>query len=318
MNKQFASIVLLATTAQAWWDKGHIITARVAYDILEAEAPAALESANTLLEVLANDSDIKALHDENKYPFVECAPFADAIKGQGLAFQANWHFVDTPYLDEDQDISHYNVKEDGYMNVTNVIKEIDMWLSGASGYEKTQTHELVMQHVKSEDDGKSFVLRLLIHLVGDAHQPCHSMTRVDSKFPKGDRGCNFDRLPNKEGASNLHAVWDSVVYEEGGRQKLPLTEDDWSNYGSISKEFSSKHPVSESDYKTADPQAWADENIAIAADIYDFTLNEPLTDEYIQKNREHAEKRISFAGRRLAEMIKTYFNSSNAETLFFQ
>jgi hypothetical protein len=175
-----------------------------------------------------------------------------------------------------------------------------------------------MQHFKSEDDAKSFALRLLIHYIGDSHQPCHSITRVDSKFPKGDRGCNSDRLPNREGASNLHAVWDSVVYEEGGRQHLPLDSNSWSTFGDIAKEFSTKWPVSESDYKTADPQGWADENIAIAESIYDMTLNAPLTDEYVETNRKAAEKRISFAGRRMAEMMKTYFGSSNNETLFFQ
>jgi hypothetical protein len=122
--------VLLATSAQAWWDKGHLIAARIAYDILEAETPAALEGANSLLDILKQDGDIKALRNEDKYPFVECAPFSDVIKAQGLAFQSNWHFVDTPYLDEDKDISKYDLKEDGYMNVTNAIKDINLWLLG--------------------------------------------------------------------------------------------------------------------------------------------------------------------------------------------
>ncbi len=81
MNKSLASLALLAATAHAWWDKGHLIAARVAYDILQEEDPAALAAANSLLNVLQVDGDIPALNHERNYPFVECAPFADTIKG---------------------------------------------------------------------------------------------------------------------------------------------------------------------------------------------------------------------------------------------
>ena len=30
---------------------------------------------------------------------MECAPFADTIKGQGYSFQSDWHFVNQPYTD---------------------------------------------------------------------------------------------------------------------------------------------------------------------------------------------------------------------------
>ena len=69
-----------------------------------------------------------------------------------------------------------------------------------------------MQEVGREDLAKSFALRLLIHYVGDIHQPLHSTSRVDSKYPRGDAGGNLFHVPSKEGAKNLHAVWDSVVY----------------------------------------------------------------------------------------------------------
>ena len=44
---------------------------------------------------------------EGSYPFVECATFADEIKGKNGTWQSNWHFVDTPYLDQGDDLSDY-------------------------------------------------------------------------------------------------------------------------------------------------------------------------------------------------------------------
>ena len=70
----------------------------------------------------------------------------------------------------------------------------------------------MMSKISNEDDAKSFALRLLIHYVGDIHQPLHATSRVDSKYPKGDAGGNFFHVPQKGDVKNLHSVWDSVVY----------------------------------------------------------------------------------------------------------
>ena len=43
----------------------------------------------------------------------------------------------------------------------------------------------------SDEERLSYALRLLIHYIGDIHQPLHAISRVDSKYPKGDAGGNF-------------------------------------------------------------------------------------------------------------------------------
>jgi len=53
---------------------------------------------------------------------------------------------------------------------------------------------------------------MLIHLVGDLHQPCHAFTLFSEQFPNGDRGCNSIKLKNKKDAKSLHAVWDKSIY----------------------------------------------------------------------------------------------------------
>lgn len=65
----------------------------------------------------------------------------------------------------------------------------------------------------SWDLGNSFDMRLLVHYVGDIHQPLHAVTRYAKDFPTGDRGGNSFKITSKDGVSNLHMLWDSAVYE---------------------------------------------------------------------------------------------------------
>ena len=73
-----------------------------------------------------------------------------------------------------------------------------------------------MTHREHADDkeimAKSFAIRLLIHYLGDIHQPLHCSAKVDKRFPTGDKGGNLFMIPNHFSSPDLHAVWDSVLY----------------------------------------------------------------------------------------------------------
>ena len=71
------------------------LVARIAYDKLAKESPNALTRANGILSHLAQFTTM-----EKDHPFVECATFADAIKSKGFDDQADWHFVDNPFFDD--------------------------------------------------------------------------------------------------------------------------------------------------------------------------------------------------------------------------
>jgi hypothetical protein len=61
--------------------------------------------------------------------------------------------------------------------------------------------------------GDAINIRLLIHYLGDIHQPLHTVSRFTKAHQEGDRGGNDFLLTEKEGVKNLHALWDSGVYE---------------------------------------------------------------------------------------------------------
>lgn len=86
--RSFAAIVLAAgitSECNAWWGTGHLIVARRAYDILKEENPTALAAAEAELSILPKYYS-SLTKDEGDYPFVECATFADNIKGQGYTW----------------------------------------------------------------------------------------------------------------------------------------------------------------------------------------------------------------------------------------
>ena len=76
------AIVALTGRVSAWWDDGHIMTARIAYDILKESNPSVLSKAQNVLNVLTQ-SNPSNLDTEGKYPFVECATYGDVIKAHG-------------------------------------------------------------------------------------------------------------------------------------------------------------------------------------------------------------------------------------------
>jgi len=81
------------------------------------------------------------------------------------------------------------------------------------------------------------------------HQPLHSTALVDSKYPSGDRGGNNEHIPSKDGASNLHAVWDAVIYDYTGFPDLPLNDSDWDWYTSEDAKLADEYPISSDELK---------------------------------------------------------------------
>ena len=81
-----------------------------------------------------------------------------------------------------------------------------------------------MDWFAEEDDQRSFALRLIVHYVGDIHQPLHNIDKVDYRHAKGDRGGNMQLVPDDgSGVINLHMLWDSVIYKHYNKQALPLS-----------------------------------------------------------------------------------------------
>jgi len=159
------------------------------------------------------------------------------------------------------------------------------------------------------DNAYSTAMRLMIHYVGDIHQPLHATARVDHEYPKGDYGGNLVHLPTKDGVKNLHAAWDSVSYEFSGYSTLPFSQSGWATNGERAHALMTKHAdaVTKVDVTNLNPDQWAAESFAISKEFVYNGVNDgtALTPEYVAKANDYAEQQIVVAGHRLANLIKS-------------
>ncbi|MFH5831505.1 S1/P1 nuclease [Halalkalibaculum sp. DA3122] len=140
-------------------------------------------------------------------------------------------------------------------------------------------------------------LKMLVHLVGDIHQPLHVGTGKD-------RGGNDVDLEWFWEYSNLHRVWDSEMIDDS---KLSFTE--LSN--------SVNHPTKEElrQWQSSGILDWARESMELRDEVYDLPGDRELGYEYTYKNFSIVEKRLLQAGVRLAAVLNDiYGNQGNIDS----
>lgn len=130
-----------------------------------------------------------------------------------------------------------------------------------NGEEDSYYVNYIQDYFENDADVRSFALRLVIHYIGDVHQPLHATTRVDSDYPKGDKGGNSEKLPSIEGAYNLHSVWDSIIYAFPGYPDLPLSRSSWDDLGDSISNLMDSYTVDESEYLQNESSSWANESL---------------------------------------------------------
>lgn len=259
MKLLLITLAMLANSVNAWFGTGHLLVARIAYEILEKQSPSTLSNVENILAVFKK-SDPKLTSKEKNYPFVECATFADDIKYRGGGYQKGWHFIDSPYLSQGGKISDFDFTPDAH-NITEAISTITQWFDHVGDYKNSYDYQQIVQNkfMDSEtlNDDASVAMRLLIHYVGDIHQPLHATAQVDKEYPKGDRGGNDVPIKSKDGIKELHALWDSVLYEFSGYATLPFSEADWNTYGDNAKRIMSSYTITDAVATDLDPMSWA-------------------------------------------------------------
>jgi hypothetical protein len=140
---------------------------------------------------------------------------------------------------------------------------------------------------------KVYVLPWLIHLIGDVHQPLHTVARFDRLRPNGDRGGNA--IAMKSG--NLHSYWDSRIGTSETDRFL----------NQLVATIQNRNPKPSRLEMSA--QLWANEGFDLRTQVYGFTgdgtAKTPamVSDSYSVQARETAYQRAALAGYRLAEFL---------------
>ena len=263
------------------------------------------------------DSDPDLMPYEGTHHFIEAATFADDIKYHGHGWQADYHFLDIAYIAEGKE-SDYNLPNTT-KNLTSAIPNLVAMISGKDGEEYKQSE--IYQSIKSyyPDDDKlanSFALRLLIHYLGDIHQPFHCEARFNKENISGDKGANTFPLKYHYNVDELHALLDMIVYEGYPNEHRPMTDDSYATFKTKTQELMDRNTdsIPSGPYSIGNEISWAKDSYQIAKTLYDgLEENGEVPQSYIDKNRPIAESQIMKGGHRLAYVLDYIFQDTSKD-----
>ncbi|QNM86932.1 S1/P1 nuclease [Polaribacter pectinis] len=207
------------------------------------------------------------------------------LKGQSLAFVStygdeiksdkkynkyySWHYVNMG-LDESYAKAEKNPKGD---LVTGINKCVE-----------------VLKDKNSTEEDKVFHLKMLVHLIGDLHQPMHIGQRED-------KGGNTIQVQWFGNGTNLHSVWDTKMIEEWNMSYLELAD----NAEDLSKkqiEVIQKGTIVE----------WVDEVHNLTKEVYkSVKVGENLRYQYSYDHFGTVRTQLQKGGIRLAKVLNEIF-----------
>ena len=167
-----------------WWDPGHMVIALIAQDQLSPQARAQVG------QLLAIPLELEAGED----PLALASVWPDLLKERGLRAFDSWHYLSTP--------THPEAAPPVKASAAKPAEAPGQLLAILGQCRDT------LGNPKSGSWEKAFMLRWLVHLVGDLHQPLHCVDRFDRGFPRGDLG-GLRFAVSYGSITNLHFLWDS-------------------------------------------------------------------------------------------------------------
>ncbi len=293
-------LLLAQSQALAWHDTGHMVVAQIAYLNL---SPAAKARVDKLL--ITPTGKRPWIHlcatyytpaCEKTYDPVTIAVWMDDFRGDSLNDEYdNWHYINyKPFFDG------VPVRPEVGPEPTNVLERIN-WcvntLRKGTGREKTDAE----------------ALGFLYHLVGDVHQPLHTITRYSAKNPDGDAGGNgFSvQLPPETRIRNLHAFWDAA----GGRfgyesLRRPLDQAGQARILAVAEEIVKAHPAATMpSVKELETLHWIEESNTIARQFAYANARdgEAPAAAYTAEVQKISAERLALAGYRLAGVLNSIY-----------
>lgn len=183
----------------------------------------------------------------------------------------------------DFDTWHYTTIPDGEQYDPSIQPE-----SGdIIGALETLIAELKGRSLSAEEESEK--LKLVLHMIGDIHQPLHVGTGED-------RGGNDVRLQWFGDDSNLHRVWDSGMIESFQM-----------SYSELAKELNTATHDQIEDWQDDSIREWAYESMEYRDEVYDLPDNMRLSYEYRYYKKGIIYKRLLQAGIRIAGVLNEIY-----------
>ncbi|MGB3467982.1 MAG: S1/P1 nuclease [Cyclobacteriaceae bacterium] len=253
MKKFFAAIILVAvcSNAYSWGKNGHRIVGAIAESYLTPKAKKKIQEllGNEQLAMVGNHMDF--IRSDNQYRHM-----------------SPWHYCTIP---DDKTYQEVGTPEKGDIIVT--INRLMIELGNK----------------KFTDKDEVFALKMLVHLIGDIHQPLH----VGNGEDKGGNDVKVEFFWEQ---SNLHRVWDEGIIEE---QKLSYTEYvKWINHTTEDQL---------TNWQSAGVMDWVAESKSYRSQVYNLPESKKINYRYVYDNIELLNLRLLQAGVRLAGVLNELY-----------
>lgn len=259
LNLIITSVLALTVVQSSWgWgQKGHDTTAAIAERHLTATAKATIDS---LL---------------NGYSIVYWSNWLDnASHTPKYSYSKTWHYKN---IDADQSYETAILHSKG--DIVTALKRC----------------VAIIKSKKESNEEKVLALKMLVHLLGDLHQPMHL-------GHASDLGGNTIKVKFFNRETNLHSVWDSSLPEAA--HKWSYTE--WTDQIDRLSSMHEIRKLQEGDFDT-----WAKETYEICGIIYDKTpKGTKVSYDYIAEWTPTIEKQFLKGGLRLADVLNQLYDSN--------
>lgn len=257
----FALALVTAFTSSAWSQKGHDVVAYVAECHLTAAA------ADSVAAILDGKS---AVYWANWLDNASHTP--------EYAYTKTWH-----YKNVDADETYESAKLNPSGDVVSAVREQITVLSGS----------------KSTKEQKSLALKILIHLLGDMHQPMHL-------GHLSDLGGNLTKVCFFDMDTDLHSAWDSSIVNSCH---------DWS-YTEWQRQIDLLTPEQQIAEAAGNVDDWARQTCEVADSVYDyFPPGTKISYNHIAWWTPVIEQQLERGGIRLARILNALFDPSTADSV---
>lgn len=227
-----ASLVLGVAPCYAWNATGHKATAKIAFEQLLPEQQEAIGRIIRSHPRLAQDflpamPDSVEESDQTLWLFEQAAVWPDILRGlndeeQARYGRSGWHYINLPVYLAAEDEARLQGKLEHNM----ALEFSPPLRQNLNGVQALKGNLQVWNDVEASDAEKAIALCWILHLVGDLHQPLHTVALFSSAyFPHGDRGGNSIVIADDPEPTNLHSVWDRMPDQFDNLVPSDLTRD---------------------------------------------------------------------------------------------
>jgi S1/P1 Nuclease len=281
-------ILFAPTLSMGWGAGGHMMTASIAFDRLNPRAKA---KANELLAI-----EINPVSETRKSKnFIDAGHWADDLRPFAEFDSLKpLHFIDLPFSTDGTALPTDQPPPD------NIVKALE--------------DNVNILRTSPDKNAQAMALRLIIHFVGDIHQPLHCVTRVSRANPEGDRGGNLFRIkvPGPDGQprdTNLHSYWDNGIgtFPRSGPNFTPPP---LSEIPAAVAQAKKGNPATNRKIRLNRPKdfpAWANESFMLAKNVVYVGVQEGNVPSarYQRGAIKVARQRVAWGGYRLAALLNS-------------